>query len=77
MKSNFQHLLDHRKRKGIPKSIYCFSDYTKAFDCVDHNKMWKILEMGILEKEMATHSIILAWRIPWAEQPGRLQSKGS
>ena len=30
-----------------------------------------------LEKEMATHSIILAWRIPRAEEPGRLQSKGS
>ena len=29
------------------------------------------------EKEMATHSIILAWRIPWAEEPGRLHSKGS
>ena len=27
-----------------------------------------------LEKEMATHSRILAWRIPWIEQPGRLQS---
>ena len=30
-----------------------------------------------LEKEMATHSSILAWRIPWAEEPGRLQSVGS
>ena len=30
-----------------------------------------------LEKEMATHSIILAWRISWAEEPGRLHSKGS
>ena len=30
-----------------------------------------------LEKEMATHSNILAWRIPWAEEPGRLQSMGS
>ena len=30
-----------------------------------------------LEKEMATHSSILAWRIPWAEEPGGLQSKGS
>ena len=29
-----------------------------------------------LEEEMATHSIILAWRIPWAEEPGRLQSVG-
>ena len=31
----------------------------------------------ILEKEMATHSSILAWRIPWTEEPGRLQSMGS
>ena len=30
-----------------------------------------------LEKDMATHSSILAWRIPWAEEPGRLQSIGS
>ena len=30
-----------------------------------------------LEKKMATHSNILAWRIPWAEELGRLQSEGS
>ena len=30
-----------------------------------------------LEKEMATHSSILAWRVPWKEEPGRLQSMGS
>ena len=30
-----------------------------------------------LEEEMATHSIVLAWRIPWAEEPGGLQSMGS
>ena len=29
-----------------------------------------------LEKEMATHSSTLAWRIPWREEPGRLQSMG-
>ena len=29
-----------------------------------------------LEKEMATHSIILAWEISWTEEPGRLQSMG-
>ena len=29
-----------------------------------------------LEKEMATHSNILAWKIPWMEKPGRLQSMG-
>ena len=30
-----------------------------------------------LEKEMATHSSTLAWKIPWKEEPGRLQSMGS
>ena len=30
-----------------------------------------------MEKEMATHSSILAWRIPWTEEPGRLQATGS
>ena len=31
----------------------------------------------LLEKEMATHSSILAWKIPWMLEPGRLQSMGS
>ena len=37
------------KASGFQKNIYfCFTDYAKAFDCVDHNKPWKILqEMGI------------------------------
>ena len=38
------------KAREFQKNIYfCFIDYAKAFDCVDHNKLWKILkEMGIL-----------------------------
>ena len=37
------------KAREFQKNIYfCFIDYTKAFDCVDHDKLWKILkEMGI------------------------------
>ena len=37
------------KARELQKKIYfCFIDYSKAFDCVDHNKLWKILEeMGI------------------------------
>ena len=37
------------KAREFQKTIYfCFIDYTKAFNCVDHNKLWKILqEMGI------------------------------
>ena len=39
------------KARKFQKNIYfCFIDYAKAFDCVDHNKLWKILkEMGILD----------------------------
>ena len=44
--------------------------------------MWKTRVRSLgwevpLEKETATHSSILAWKIPWMEEPGRLQSKGS
>ena len=35
------------------------------------------LHFHALEKEMATHSSVLAWKIPWTEEPGRLQSMGS
>ena len=40
-----------KKAKEFQKNIYfCFIDHAKAFDCVDHNKLWKILkEMGILD----------------------------
>ena len=46
-----QHPLNHQKASEFQKNIYfCFIDYTKAFDCVDHNKLWKILqEMVILD----------------------------
>ena len=38
-----------KKQKEFQKNIYfCFIDYAKAFDCVDHNKLWKILKaMGL------------------------------
>ena len=46
---NCQNPLDHQKSKRVPENIYfCFIDYGKSFDCVDHKKLWKILkEMGI------------------------------
>ena len=124
------------KARKFQKNIYfCFIDYAKAFDCVDDNKLWKILkEMGIpdhltcllrnlyagqeatvrtglvpnrkrstsssavhgvsksrtrlsdftftfhfhaLEKEMATYSSVLAWRLPGMGKPGGLPSMES
>ena len=46
------------------------------------SKMWETLVESLgwedpLEKEMATHSSTLAWKIPWMEEPGRVQSMGS
>ena len=47
-----QHLLDHQKSKRVPeKHPFLLNDYVKAFECVDHNKLWKILkEMGIPDR---------------------------
>ena len=49
---------------GVTKSQTRLSDFTFTF------------HFHVLEKEMATHSSVLAWRIPWTEKPGRLQSMG-
>ena len=48
-RSNCQQPLDNEKAREFQNNIYfCFTDYAKAFDGVDHNKPWKILkEMGI------------------------------
>ena len=47
--ANICWIIKKPKAREFQKNIYfCFIDYTKAFDCVDHNKLWKILqEMGI------------------------------
>ena len=50
---------------GVAKSPTRLSDFTFTF------------HFYALEKEMATHSSVLAWRIPWTEKPGRQQSMGS
>ena len=39
--------------------------------------VWSLVREDPSEKGMATHSSILAWRIPWTEEPGGLQSVGS
>ena len=50
---------------GVAKSQTRLSDFTFTF------------HFHALEKEMATHSSTLAWKIPWMEEPGGLQSMGS
>ena len=49
----------------------------KNLPAVQETQVWSLGWEDPLEKEMATHSSSLAWRIPWTEEPGRLQSMGS
>ena len=44
---------------------------------MQETQVWSLGQEDPLEKEMATHPSILAWRIPWTEEPGRPQSMGS
>ena len=43
---------------------------------MQETQVWSLGQEDPLEKEMATHSNILAWEIPWTEEPGGLQSMG-
>ena len=57
MESNSSVLLDSiiEKAKEFQKNIYfCFVDYTKAFDCVDHKKLWKILKEMVISGHRPT-----------------------
>ena len=49
----------------------------KESSCNAEDPVWSLGQEDPLEKEIATHSSILAWEIPWEEEPGRLQSIGS
>ena len=57
-----------KKARKFQKNIYCFIDYAKAFDCVDHNKLWKIFQ----EMEYQT-----TWPASWEScmQVGKQQLK--
>ena len=49
----------------------------KHLPTMQETRVQSLGQEDLLEKEMATHFSILAWKIPWTEQPGRLQSMGS
>ena len=48
----------------------------KHLPTMPENWVQSLGQEDLLEKKMATHSSILAWKIPWTEEPGRLQSMG-
>ena len=57
-------------------SYYCLSQRLKRLPAVQETWVRSLSREDHLEKVMATHSSILAWRLPWREEPGRLESMG-
>ena len=62
----------------------CFGNWTslvaqtvKHLPTMRETRVPSLGQEDLLEKEMATHSTILVWKIPWMEEPGRLPSTGS
>ena len=67
--------------KNIYVAVICFMNLLAAHRLKHLPAKWEswVRSLGWedpLEKEMATHSSVLAWRIPWMEEPGGLQSTG-
>ena len=57
--------------------LYDVAQLVKNLPAVQETPVWFLGQEDPLEKEMATHSSILAWEMPWTEESGRLQSMGS
>ena len=78
--NHYQHLLliVAISRNRILSGPFLITAQTvKRLPTMRETPVWSLGREVPLEKEMATHSGILAWKIPWMEKPGRLQSMGS
>ena len=69
-------------KSNIKKKYYSFHTYlvaqmVRSLPAMRDTRVQFLDWEDPLEKEMATHSSILAWKIPWREEPGMLQSMGS
>ena len=88
MYGNHCSLESQRKLKTLSKSVIIYSSTNKPraspvaqmaknLPAMQETRFQSLGWTDTLEKGMATHSSILAWRIPWTEEPGGLQSMGS
>ena len=63
-------------RKPLDLSFHMVAQMVKSLPAMQETRVQSLDQEDPLEEGMATHSSILAWRIPWTEEPGRLQSLG-
>ena len=69
--ANIRWIIEEVRELNQKKVYFCFIDSTKAFDCVDHNKLWKILkEMGITD-----HLTCLIWKLYANQEATKLDMK--
>ena len=61
----------------LHKEASLVAQWVNHLPTMRETQLWSLGQEVPLEKEMATHSSILAWKIPWTEEPDRLQSMGS
>ena len=68
--------IEYRVSMGFPDGSVGKESACSAGECLQWTQVQSLRWEGPLEKEMVTHSSILAWKIPWTEEPGGLQSHG-
>ena len=68
--------MDRFKQLLIRERASLVAQFVKNMLTIQETQVRFLGQEDPLEKEMATHSSILAWKIPWKEEPGRLKSTG-
>ena len=69
--------LKARYQQDCVSFLRLMAQTVKRLPLMQETRVQSLGQEDFLEKEMATHSSIFAWKIPWIEEPGRLQSTGS
>ena len=64
-------------KTAFPHGEFEVAQMVKRLPTMRETWVQSLGQEDLLEKEMATHSSIFAWKIPWMEEPGRIQSMGS
>ena len=77
LKKNYSWNLFSLNSVYLIPSVFPVAHMVKNLPAMQETWVWSLGQEDLLEKGMATHSSILAWRIPWTEEPGELQSVGS
>ena len=84
LQSSFSAILEPKKIKSLTLSIFypsichdLVAQMVKPLSTMQETRLQSLGWEDLLEKEMANNSSILAWKTPWMEEPGRLQSMGS